>query len=222
VPKRIEVIPGTVKYGLTFLHDVESAATSRKGLFKCKCGNEKVMPIYQFRHGEIKTCGCEWHTIRITHGHCTNQNKQPTSLYRRWNAMKYRCDNPNSADYPRYGGRGITVCKAWQKFEGFLQWATAVGYMNHLQLDRKDNNKGYSPDNCRWVTINIQAANKNKESNKMFKYRGIRQLPSGNWHVRIDVNSKALYLGTFPTEQEALIARTDYITQQQLPHTIEW
>lgn len=80
------------------------------------------------------------------------------------NGMKFRCYNPKCKGYKNYGGRGITVCKEWLNTErvntgghnnpskGFLtfqQWALANGYKEKLSLDRINNNKGYSPENCR-------------------------------------------------------------------------
>lgn len=71
-----------------------------------------------------------------------------------------RCTNPNSTYFPRYGGRGITVCHEWRTRNNFKEWALSHGYRNDLTIDRIDNDKGYSPDNCRWVTPSQNCCNR--------------------------------------------------------------
>lgn len=85
--------------------------------------------------------------------------------------MVARCHRKNTKAYPDYGGRGITVCDEWKRdFQAFYDWAMANGYNDTLSIDRKDNDKGYSPDNCRWATTEIQA--NNKRSNISVEYNG--------------------------------------------------
>lgn len=83
-----------------------------------------------------------------------------TRLYRIYNNMKNRCYNERSNSYKNYGGRGITVCDEWKNdFKAFYDWAITHGYRDDLSIDRIDNDKGYSPDNCRWVTNYVQSNN---------------------------------------------------------------
>lgn len=84
------------------------------------------------------------------------------SLYWAWKSMKQRCLNPKCHAFKNYGSRGITVCDAWMDFEPFCEWALNNGYRNGLDLDRKDNSKGYSPDNCRWVSRRENVNNRRK------------------------------------------------------------
>lgn len=94
-----------------------------------------------------------------------------TKLYGVWCSMKERCSNPHNKSYPRYGGRGITVCTDWANdFSSFRDWAYAAGFRDGLTIDRIDGNKGYSPENCRWATTAQQ--NRNYSRNHMITYNG--------------------------------------------------
>ena len=84
-----------------------------------------------------------------------------TRIYRIWSGMKDRCNRPKNEWYSRYGGRGITVCPEWlHDFKAFQDRALSHGYRDDLTIDRIDNDKGYSPDNCRWATMEEQIQNK--------------------------------------------------------------
>ena len=84
--------------------------------------------------------------------------------------MKSRCSNPTKGNYNEYGGRGIKVCEEWvHDFAAFRDWALANGYDDTLTIDRIDNDKGYSPDNCRWASRLEQ--NRNQRTNHMVTYR---------------------------------------------------
>lgn len=114
--------------------------------------------------------------------------------------MKQRCLNKNNSGWHRYGGRGISVCRSWLKFENFYRdmGTRPVG----TSLHRIDNDKGYFKNNCKWATIAEQSIGKSKgplRSTK--KYRGVNRLPSGNFAVRI-MNT---HVGTFSSDKEAAI-----------------
>jgi hypothetical protein len=67
--------------------------------------------------------------------------------------MKQRCEYPKHRSYKNYGGRGIKVCDEWHDdFQVFHDWAIAAGYKDGLTIDRVDNDGGYTPDNCQWIT----------------------------------------------------------------------
>ena len=74
--------------------------------------------------------------------------------------MKGRCSNPNNRSYIHYGGKGIKVCEDWQKFEGFMHWAMNNGYDDSLTIERIDINKGYFPENCKWIPPAAQYRNR--------------------------------------------------------------
>lgn len=94
---------------------------------------------------------------RYKHGLARDGQFHP--LYRKWESMKRRCFNSHEKCYPRYGGRGITVCKRWMNVENFIH-DMEPSFKPGLTLDRKDNSKGYSPDNCRWATLKEQSFNR--------------------------------------------------------------
>lgn len=80
-----------------------------------------------------------------------------TRTYRIWNAMRTRCNNPKFHAWPRYGGRGITVCRRWDSFANFL--ADMGNAPEGMSLERKNNDRGYSKANCKWATPLEQGAN---------------------------------------------------------------
>lgn len=88
------------------------------------------------------------------------------ALYSRFRLMLRRCYDPNNHNYHQYGARGIKVCKEWREsFDVFFAWAMENGYESGLQIDRIDNEKGYSPENCHWVTSANN--NRNRRNNKL-------------------------------------------------------
>jgi len=84
-----------------------------------------------------------------------------TPLQTIWANMKARCLNPKHTKYHRYGGRGIEICSHWLSFIEFIKWAESTGYKNGMSLDRIDNDQGYNPENCQWIT---KQANSRKKS----------------------------------------------------------
>lgn len=93
------------------------------------------------------------------HGGCAGGSLSP--LYKRWSGMIGRCHKPKNNKFHRYGADGITVCDEWRKsFSAFELWSSENGFDPSLQIDRIDNNKGYSPENCRWVTPIVNQANR--------------------------------------------------------------
>lgn len=119
---------------------------------KCDCGNFTEATVSNLLSGNVKSCGClRKPPIMTIHGGSKHGARE--KLYNIWVAMKQRCYNENDANYERYGGRGISVCDEWKDdYVAFRSWCYTHGYQQGLELDRENNDKGYSPDNCRFVT----------------------------------------------------------------------
>lgn len=116
----------------------------------CECGDFAEVRGSDLLSGHTQSCGClqREKTSKANKVHMESHTK----LYYIWNEMKQRCRNTNDQRYSRYGARGIEVCPAWNTFATFKTWAEANGYTEGLSIDRINNDKGYAPDNCQWVT----------------------------------------------------------------------
>lgn len=137
----------------------------------CDCGNTKNVCSVELKTGKTKSCGCLMdETRKRTDNKFSTHGMSRTRLYSEWKSMINRC----SIKYHNkelYYDRGITVCDEWKNgFEIFRDWALENGYNDTLTLDRIDNNKGYSPGNCRWVTIKEQQ--NNRRNNVLFTING--------------------------------------------------
>jgi hypothetical protein len=92
-----------------------------------------------------------------------------TPTYITWIGMNQRCSDPNNKGWHRYGGRGITVCERWKKFENF--YLDMGEKPEGMQIDRIDNDRGYSPENCRWVTAKENCNNTSRSLKVEFEGR---------------------------------------------------
>lgn len=110
-------------------------------------------------------------------------------LYDAWHGIVRRCHDPRRKDYAHYGGRGIRVCEEWRcpiegrcySFDGYLafeKWALAHGWKEGMTLDRINNNSGYSPHNCRWISKRQQAYN--RQTNEFLTFKG-RTMTRKQW-----------------------------------------
>lgn len=137
-------------------------------LCECDCGKFVSVDAGNLRSNHTTSCGCFQREATSqsnrTHG------KGHTRIWRIWECMKTRCYRKSYHAFRHYGGRGITICPEWKNdFQAFYDWAMANGYQDDLSIDRIDNDKGYSPDNCRWVTMAEQNNNKRAENGYKLK-----------------------------------------------------
>lgn len=135
-------------------------------------------------------------------------NLRKHNLYATWANMKQRCSNKDNPTYPYYGGRGIKVCDRWlNSFSNFLEDMGEKPSPSH-SLDRVDNNKGYSPDNCIWSNLSEQRINRRMFKNSTSGYRGVSfHIRDKKWHARISQNNKLIFLGSYENIEDAVIAR---------------
>ena len=117
----------------------------------CDCGKTTRVSATALKAGSIKSCGCYNREGSLKPG--ATHMLSGTRLYRIWENMIARCENRNSDSWKNYGGRGISICSEWRNdFLSFYNWAISHGYDDSLTIDRIDNDKGYEPNNCQFLS----------------------------------------------------------------------
>jgi hypothetical protein len=161
----------------------------RKGLFKCQCGKEFDAVILAVKNGNTKSCGCLRDSKIKEQGYKNkNHGQRKHPLYKMWQGMLRRCNNPKDFGYYNYGARGIKVCDRWLDINNFIEDMYS-SYKKGLELDRINNNYDYCKDNCRWVTRK-QNMN-NTRSNRLIDYNGITKTVS-QWSDELNIPYKRL------------------------------
>lgn len=162
----------------------------------CSCGEFVVVPAVRLKTGKTRSCGCLRREIAAArlhrHGHGSNGDRRPrSSEYVIWRSMKARCTRTTHADYARYGGRGITVDPRWLGPDGFKNFLADMGRRPSLQhsIERKNNNEGYSKENCVWATRREQA--NNTRGNRRVTFNGRTQTVA-EWARELRVPSRRL------------------------------
>lgn len=164
----IAVSPGQTFNRWTLIRLSHSDKQGKHWLCRCICGTERVVRQHAVIHGVSKSCGClheeVMQTLFVTHG----GTRSPE--YSSFQGMHSRCENPNDRRYKDYGGRGIRVCERWlHSFENFIADMGKRPSPKHT-LERRNNDLGYSPENCIWASQKTQS--RNKRTNVLFTFNG--------------------------------------------------
>ena len=155
----------------------------------CDCGKKCIVASTNLKSKRLESCGClnkESVSIRKT-----KHKKSNTKLYKIWHNMKLRCYNVKNLNYKNYGGRNITICNEWQKFENFYNWSITNGYNDNLSIDRINVNGNYEPNNCRWITIKEQQ--NNRRNNHLLTFNGKTQTVA-QWSKELNISNLRMRL----------------------------
>lgn len=156
----------------------------------CDCGTYHTARTYCLKIGRTKSCGCWGRERAITHGDTDSVE------FLTWEGIRGRCQCKTHNQYHNYGGRGIDLSDDWLKYENFLRDMGRKPSPEH-SIDRINNNKGYSKENCRWATQKEQC--RNKRNNTMIEFEGRKQCLI-EWAEETGISSQTLgkrifYLG---------------------------
>lgn len=167
---------------------------------KCECGNETVVVSGSLVTGNTTSCGCALKEAITKHGGTGK------SSYNTWRAMIRRCTVKTDKDYPRYGGKGVSVCPEWLIYENFV---ADMGEPNGDEtLDRIDVYGNYTKENCRWAGVKTQNRNVRVRANSKTGYVGVSMV-GNKFMAKVTVGKKAYYSKLFPTVDEAAAARKE-------------
>lgn len=139
----------------------------------CDCGNVVVVAMNSLRMGRTRSCGCL--SIETATARLVKHGLHGTPTYRTWRNMIARCHHPNSSAFKGYGALGIAVCDEWRA--SFQQFISDMGVRpDGTTIDRKNNDLGYSPDNCRWATPREQRMNQKRGTISLEQAKEVRRL----------------------------------------------
>jgi len=158
-------------------------------LCQCDCGKVKSINGYKLANGHTRSCGCmrgeSITKINKTHGFTVGGQ---SGTYVSWCRMKTRCDNPNMRDFKYWGGKGIKYPDKWKTFDGFLEDMGPCPYGH--SIERRDNNKNYSKENCLWIPKENQS--KNRSTNHLITYGGLT-MTIEDWSRKTGINATTIH-----------------------------
>ena len=191
------------RYGRLLVLEEAGRNNLKKVLWKClcDCGNTTVATSGQLATEGAVSCGCYLKEKITKHGGWKK------SSYNTWRAMMRRCNNPNDKDYKRYGALGVKVCPQWHNY---TQFAKDMGEPEGTQtLDRIDPYGDYTPENCRWASLPMQARTIRIHSKNRSGHTGVTEVYAGKWMAKITKGKKSFYSRVFGSLQEAIAARKE-------------
>jgi hypothetical protein len=169
------VLPGKKFGNWTVLSNGKKINKSYYVKCRCLCGKVKEVRVGTLINEESKSCGCIAKPAR-KHG------KTKEKVYHVWNGMRQRCQNPNNANYARYGARGIKVCKRWNTFENF--YSDMGDPPDGCSIERINNSKGYNKKNCKWASATEQA--NNRRTSRLVEFKGTKKTIA-QWAIHFDI-----------------------------------
>lgn len=178
-------------------------------LVQCQCGSNYCFAVDGRSLRNNHNVSCPFCKKNVASKHHKTHGDSYSRIYRIYRGMLFRCYNPNCEAYHNYGGRGIEVCDEWKdSYIAFRDWSFTHGYDKTLTLDRINVDKGYSPDNCRWATTEVQG--NNKQDTVYLTVFGVTK-PLSIWAKETGINKNAIYYRyhskTFTTDEEILYGK---------------
>lgn len=183
-----------------------------------RCGSSFRTQLSAIKSGNTKSCGCakdgaHFITTKLL-------RMQQPRLYRIWKNMRSRCNNTNIPLAKNYSLRGISHAPEWCDFAIFYEWALNSGYSDELSIDRIDVDGNYEPNNCRWATRKQQMENTRRlRVTNTSGYRGVSK-KGDKFSARATDAGKRVFLGVYPTAEDAARAYDNYVMNHRLNYPI--
>ena len=195
---------------------LKSKTKYRYGLYECPyCAKEFEANTYIINHGVDIGCGCRRGKSRAIHSLSSNK------FYKVWTGLINRCGHLKSS-LSKEDKLSAEICNDWMSPATFVAWCESTHPKRYgMTLGRINNTEEYSPSNCAWVGADIRAVNQRMKGNNTSGYTGVYLDPKLNkWRAYINFSKKRVNLGSFHKIWEAVQARDNYITQNNLPHKL--